>query len=120
MWELVGTKDSPSQQLHALVDLLVEFCRDRPAFGRLYLRYATPNAAGSRPFEETTRLQAELITRGQRAKAFRRGDPESLSRLLTGLVTAFQAQDPAIVDDAPGERLPIAELHDMVERAFVA
>jgi TetR/AcrR family transcriptional regulator len=44
------------------------------------------------------------------------------ARLFSGLMSAYQALDPAVVADEPDprERLPLAELHDIVERAFAA
>jgi hypothetical protein len=68
------------------------------------------------------RLQADLIRRGQKARVFRAGDPEVLGRLFSGLMSAYQALDPAVVSDDPdaGERLALDVLHDMVERAFTA
>ena len=49
------------------------------------------------------------------------GDPEVLARLFSGIISAFQALDPAVVSDDPGagRALPAAELHDLVEAAFV-
>jgi hypothetical protein len=52
----------------------------------------------------------------------RKGDPEVLARLFSGLISAYQALDPAVVSDEPRprERLPLTELHDIVDRTFVA
>ena len=73
-------------------------------------------------YEESMRLQADLFERGQRAGEFRTGDPQVLARLFTGLISSYQALDPVVVSDAAEgeERLPLVELHDLVERAFVA
>jgi hypothetical protein len=72
-------------------------------------------------YEESMRLQAALFERGQAAGEFRPGDPEVLARLFSGIISAYQALDPAVLSDAPGaaERFPLAELHDLVESAFV-
>lgn len=118
-------------QLHRLVDFEVGFFRRHPRFGRLYLRYSSAtNMSADRPadaavaanYEESMRLQADLFARGQRAGVFRPGDPAVLARLFSGLISAYQALDPAVMSDDPGagERLPLAELHDVVERAFAA
>jgi hypothetical protein len=66
------------------------------------------------------RLQASVFRRGQRAGVIRKGDAEVLARLFSGLMSAYQALDPAVVADEPDprERLPLTELHDIVERAF--
>lgn len=120
----------PVHQLHELVDFEVGFFRAHPRFGRLYLRYS--NATSLSPdreidvavrerYEEAMRLQASLFRRGQQAGVFRAGDAEVLARLFSGLVSAYQALDPAVISDEPaaGERLPLAELHDVVASAFV-
>jgi AcrR family transcriptional regulator len=116
-------------QLHDLVDFEVGFFRRHPRFGRLYLRYSSATTlsldreldfAISANYEESMRLQAALFRRGQRQGAFREGDPDVLARLFSGLVSAFQAMDPAVVSDEPGaaERLPLAAFHELVERTF--
>jgi hypothetical protein len=117
------------EQLHALVDFEIGFFREHPRFGRLYLRYSNATMLSadreidmvmSERYEEAMRLQAELVRRGQRAGAFRDGDPEVLARLFSGLMSAYQAMDPAVVSDDPGagERFALRELHDVVDRAF--
>jgi AcrR family transcriptional regulator len=122
---------TPTEQLHRLVDFEIGFFREHPRFGRLYLRYSSAtmmsadreiDAAMSANYDESMRLQAELFQRGQQAGEFRPGDPQVLARLFSGLMSSYQALDPAVVSDAPdgGERLPLADLHDLVERAFVA
>lgn len=121
----------PVETLHALVDYEVGFFRAQPRFGRLYLRYSNATMLSaereidlvmSERYDEAMRLQAALFERGQAAGVLRPGDPEVLARLFSGLVSAYQALDPAVVSDEPdaGERLSLAELHDVVASAFVA
>jgi AcrR family transcriptional regulator len=123
-------KGDPVEQLHALVDFEVGFFRAHPRFGRLYLRYSSAitlspdrelDMVMQERYEEAMALQAGLFRRGQRAGSVRKGDAEVLARLFSGLISAYQALDPAVVsdDDALAERLALVELHDMVERAFV-
>ena len=123
-------KGDPVEQLHALVDFEVGFFRAHPRFGRLYLRYSSAitlspdrelDMVMQERYEEAMALQAGLFRRGQRAGTLRKGDAEVLARLFSGLISAYQALDPAVVSDAdaPAERLALVELHDMVERAFV-
>jgi len=123
-------KGDPVEQLHALVDFEVGFFRAHPRFGRLYLRYSSAitlspdrelDMVMQERYEEAMALQAGLFRRGQRAGTLRKGDAEVLARLFSGLISAYQALDPAVVsdDDSPAERLALAELHDVVERAFV-
>ena len=117
-------------QLHALIDFEIGFFRAHPRFGRLYLRYSNATMLSAdreidlvmrERYEEAMRLQAALFERGQAAGVFRAGDPEVLARLFSGLMSAYQALDPAVVSDEPGagERLPLDDLHDIVERTFV-
>jgi AcrR family transcriptional regulator len=127
---LGDAKGDPTDQLHALVDFEVGFFREHPRFGRLYLRYSSAitlspdrelDMVVEERYEEAMGLQAGLFRRGQRAGTLRKGDPEVLARLFSGLISAYQALDPAVVSDEerPAERLPLTELHDIVERAFV-
>jgi AcrR family transcriptional regulator len=120
----------PVAQLHALVDFEIGFFRSNWRFGRLYLRYSSATTLSAdreidivmrERYEEAMRLQAGLFERGQRAEVFRPGDPEVLARLFSGLISAYQALDPVVATGDPeaGERLPLRDLHDLVERAFV-
>jgi TetR/AcrR family transcriptional regulator len=121
---------TPVDQLHRLIDAEVGFLRQHPRFGRLYLRYANPTMSPDRAvdarvaanYTEWLDLQADLFARGQASGDFRAGDPRVLAGLLAGIVASYQAFDPAVVsdEDHPGERFPLADLHDMVERAFRA
>jgi AcrR family transcriptional regulator len=118
----------PVEQLHALIDFQVGFFRRHPHFGRLYLRYSSATSlsedreidmAMKDRYEEAMDLQAGLFKRGQRAGVFRKGDGEVLARLFSGLISAYQALDPAVVsDDDARERLSLRELHAIVDRAF--
>jgi AcrR family transcriptional regulator len=122
---------SPLEVLHRLVDFEVGFFRQQPNFGRLYLHYSSAimltterdvDAYIADNYDEAMRLQARLIERGQAAGELRTGDPQVLARLFSGIVSAYQALDPAVMSDDPAatERLPLAELHEVVEAAFTA
>jgi AcrR family transcriptional regulator len=128
---LDSDRGTPLEQLHRLVDLEVGFLREHPRFGRLYLRYANattmwveraidPDLTAS--YREWLRLQAGLFARGQAAGDIRGGDPRVLARLFTGIVGSYQASDPAVMSDEvdPAEAFPLADLHDLVEKAFRA
>ena len=128
---LDNSDSSPVEQLHALVDFEVGFFRSHPHFGRLYLRYSSATSLSSdrdidavmkERYEDAMRVQASLFRRGQRAGVLRKGDPDVLARLFSGLIAAYQALDPAVVSDEPNpkERLPLRELHDIVDRTFAA
>jgi TetR/AcrR family transcriptional regulator len=125
---LADTSVDPLTQLHALVDFEIGFFRRHPHFGRLYLRYSSAttlstdreiDVAMKERYEDAMQLQAALFRRGQRAGLLRKGDPEVLARLFSGLISAYQALDPAVVSDEKArERLPLRELHEIVERSF--
>jgi TetR/AcrR family transcriptional regulator len=119
----------PLDQLHRLVDLEVGFFREHPHFGRLFLRYSSAtmmsverpaDAAVAANYEESMVLQAGVFTRGQHDGSLRPGDPQVLARLFSGLISAYQAMDPAVIADGHDrdERLPLDQLHDLVESAF--
>jgi TetR/AcrR family transcriptional regulator len=123
--------DDPRAQLHALVDYEVGFFRAHPHFARLYLRYASSTLTSTDAqiadvtrarYDEAMQIQADLFARGQAIGAFRAGDPVVLARLFSGLVASFQSTDPVIVtgDPAAAERLPLTELHAIVDGAFRA
>jgi TetR/AcrR family transcriptional regulator len=120
----------PVERLHALVDFEVGFFRQHSRFGRLYLRYSSAtmmstdrkiDVANRGRYDEAMALQAELMRRGQRAGAIRDGDPGVLARLFSGLISAYQSLDPAVLTDEPDadERLGLDELHAIVESTFV-
>ena len=119
----------PVEQLHAVIDLEIGFFRRHPSFGRIYLRHSNATMLNTERdidmlvrdrYEEAMRLQAAVLERGQRLGTFRMGDPEVLARLFSGLISAYQAVDPQVVDGAPKahERYPLDQLHDVVESAF--
>lgn len=121
---------TPEEQLNRLVEFQVGFFRSHPHFGRLFLRNSSAallstdrdvDAAMVANFEESMGLQADLFRRGQEAGVFRPGDPDVLARLFSGIVSSYQAVDPAVVsdDDDPGERFPLAELQVLVRAAFI-
>ncbi|HET8620579.1 MAG TPA: TetR/AcrR family transcriptional regulator [Acidimicrobiales bacterium] len=122
---------TPTDQLHRLVDVEVGFMRQHPRFGRLYLRYANittmsvdqaVDAEVTANYTEWLGLLADLFARGQGSGDFRPGEPRVLARLLAGLIASYQALDPAIASGGAdkGERFPLADLHELVERAFRA
>jgi len=131
MHEILDDGGDPVDQLHRLVDFEVGFFRQHPRFGRLYLRYSSATMlSADREIDlvmqdrylEAMGLQADLFARGQAARVLRDGDPEVLARLFSGLISAFQAVDPAVVSDDPDapERLGLDRLHALVADAFVA
>jgi DNA-binding transcriptional LysR family regulator len=73
-------------------------------------------------YREWQALEAATFARGQAAGEIRAGEPSVLARVLTGIVASYQASDPAVLSDDPdpGEAFPLAELHDLIEKAFRA
>jgi TetR/AcrR family transcriptional regulator len=131
MSEVLGAGRDPLVELHGLVDFEVGFFRRYPQFGRLFLRYSSatmPSSEGqidpvvAARYDEAMRRQADLFRRGQATGQLRAGDPEVLARLLSGMISAYQSLDPAVVSDdvATTERLPLAELHEIIVAAFAA
>jgi AcrR family transcriptional regulator len=130
----IGSDAPALAVLHDVVTFQVQFFRDHPHFGRLYLFHSGHAfSADAEPpldpailanFAEAMELQSGLFARGQRDGVLRQGDPAVLSRLFSGLVAAYQEMDPAITSDDPAaastERLPLADLHNLVGRAFAA
>ncbi|MGP0030098.1 MAG: TetR/AcrR family transcriptional regulator [Acidimicrobiales bacterium] len=123
-------RGSPTDRLHRLIDFQIAFFRERPRFGRLFLRYANV-ALVSEPgdlhsvvasnYAESMRLQAELFAGGQDTGEFCAGDPLVLAHLFSGLVASYQALDPAVVSDEPaGDVLPLSDFHRLIARAFAA
>lgn len=119
------------ERLHRLADFEVRYFRDHPYFGRLYLRSArighvapVESAVADAlvaNFASAMEWQAEVFAQGQRDKVLRAGDPLAMAHLFSGLVAAFQSIDPAVVQDRPApERLPLGQLHEIIERAFTA
>ena len=115
--------------LHRMADLQVEFFRRHPHFGRLWVRWAGPAGWTMAPtsigqvdgdVEHAMQTQAGLVRQGQAAGEIRTGDPDVLARIFSGIIQAYQATDPASVGDDGDERLPLADLHALIEGAFAS
>jgi AcrR family transcriptional regulator len=129
MRAIVEGTGSASEKLRLLVEFQVGFFRAHRQFGRLFLRYTNIalvsepgelDASIARNYDESMRLQTELISGGQRAGEFHPGDPTVLAHLFSGLVASYQAMDPSVVSDQPEapERLSLEDLQQLVTRAF--
>lgn len=119
----------PGEQLHHLARFQIEYMRRHPNFGRLYLRNSsvvvgevesTIDQAVADRYAEAMRLQAELFTNGQAVGVFREGEPTVLARLFSGLVAAYQATDPVVMEGAADESgsLPLEAFLEVVDGAF--
>jgi AcrR family transcriptional regulator len=129
MRDVLGEDASPRRRLHDLARFQVQFFREHPQFARLFLRTSGINLPEpesgtddviTENYTEAMTLQAKLFRAGQDAGELRDGDPDVLAMLFSGLVSAFQATDPVVVAEAaPGtERMPLTELHDILDGAF--
>ncbi len=131
----VAAGGSALDQLHRLVDAEVGFFRRHPHFARLFQRSSTlvlprpgtdVDVAQGDSFRTAMALHADLFRRGQEAGELCAGDPDVLGRLLSGLVSAYQALDPEVVgvngdaDAAEMARTSLATLHEVVESTFRA
>jgi TetR/AcrR family transcriptional regulator len=131
MRAVLGAHGPPMELLHRLADYQVGFFREHANFGRLYLRasgvtlgdlISKVDQAVVENYTEAMNLQTKLFRDGQDAGAIRDGDPEVLAMLFSGLLAGFQSTDPTVVQhpDAIVERMPLAQLHEILDRAFGA
>jgi AcrR family transcriptional regulator len=122
---------APLSQLRSLARYQVDFFRSNPHFGRMFLRYSSivslaaqqeqVDPAVSERYERAMSLQSELFRRGQKSGEMCDGDPLVLSLLFSGLISSFQAVDPAVIsDDVDADALPVDDFLALVTRAFSA
>jgi TetR/AcrR family transcriptional regulator len=122
---------APMELLHRLADYQVGFFREHANFGRLYLRasgatlgelISKVDQAVVENYNEAMNLQTKLFRDGQDAGVVRDGDPEVLAVLFSGLLSGYQSTDPTVVDGsgATSERMPLTQLHEILDGAFVA
>jgi TetR/AcrR family transcriptional regulator len=122
---------TPMRRMTALARFEAEFFRHRSAFARLVLASSTlgrlmPATTKGREAEQSMgqamSLTASLIREGQADGTICEGDPLILARLLSGIVSGYQATDPAIVGDSSGslgaDPFSLTALEQFVERAF--
>jgi AcrR family transcriptional regulator len=134
MRAVLAEAGTPRARLHGLADYQVGFFRAHANFGKLFLRTSgitlgdldskVDRTALENVIEAMT-LQAKLFRDGQDAGELREGDPDVLARLFSGIVSAYQAADPLVVgaNGGPspaiaGERMPLDELHEILDGAF--
>lgn len=124
---VIADAGDPRATLHALADAQIAFFRRHPAFGRLWLRSAGPGRFGLSPAsldrlgvnaDRAMEMEADVIRRGQAQGVVRPGDPAVLAAVFSGIVQAYQANDPASVGEDGAERLAPADFHALVEGAF--
>lgn len=114
--------------LVAIAEFEIAFFRDRPAFSRLYIRSTgsvLPVAGEAAPTlvegnaSRALDLEARVIALGQSQGRIRPGDSAALARMFTAMVQAFQAMDPAVVEEST-HSLSIEGFVALVRAAFAA
>jgi AcrR family transcriptional regulator len=132
MRAVLADSGAPRERMHRLADYQVRFFREHTNFGKLFLRSSgvTIGDLDSKidrtavdNYTEAMNLQAKLFRDGHESGELREGDPEVLAMLFSGLVSAYQASDPLVLDGAitnVGERMPLSELHQILDAAFAA
>lgn len=124
---------SPLGQLHRVADVSLAYFRERPDFYRVFQRElggatwamrASLNEAGYARYREVMAFEEGIVAEGIASGEVRPGDPEALAGLFSGLLQAYIAQWVFGLDDAGAStleaRLPPAELHALIDRAFAA
>jgi AcrR family transcriptional regulator len=128
MQALLEGSGSPTEQIHGLADLQIEFFRSHPSFAKLFVRAtgapllnikASLGKATRERYDHAMRLQADLFERGQKVGEFVDGAPEVLAEVFSGIILAFQSHDPAIVGRRNGPSFDLDELHALLDRSFV-
>lgn len=129
--EFAAAIDGAADGLDAIsriVDFEVSFLRSRPSFSNLYLRTTgtlvpISNEGALEQVHENAaavlQMQADVIAGGQADGSVRSGDPAALSRILSGMVQAFQTVD-AEMSGSSASNMSLEELHSMVRSAFTA
>jgi AcrR family transcriptional regulator len=102
MRSLMAQQRPPPEQMHALADYQVNFFREHPNFGRLYLHTSAVvlgdletriDALVADRYAEAMQLQHDMFRAGQRDGSLRNGDPAVVARLFSSMVAAFQSTD---------------------------
>ena len=132
MRAVLAPSGEPREHLHQLAEYQVQFFRDHPSFGALFLRSSgfTIGDLDSKidritvdNYTEAMTLQAKLFRAGQESGELREGDAEVLAMLFSGIVSSYQASDPLVVGAngaGTDERMTLAELHEILDGAFGA
>jgi len=132
MRTVLAEAGAPRDRMHRLADYQVRFFREHPSFGKLFLRSSgitigdldsKIDRTAVENYTEAMNLQAKLFRDGQDAGELREGDPEVLAMLFSGIVSSYQASDPLVVGGGAAradERMPLPELHEILDAAFRA
>lgn len=131
MRTVMRQKAAPRQQMHRLADYQINFFREHPNFGRLYLRSSAValgdieskiNELVSDRYAEAMKLQRDMFRTGQRDGTFRPGDPLVVAHLFSAMVSAFQGIDLDVIGAGEPAHAPMSEeqFHEFLDGAFTA
>jgi hypothetical protein len=70
-------------------------------------------------YQQALDIETELFARGQADGTIRTGDPRSLARLFSAMVSAYHGMDPVVSPGGAGQ-LADEDFLDCVARAFAA
>ncbi len=130
--EAVGRSGPATEKLHALVDAQFRYFRDHHRFYLLLQRTigaswwnlkAGLDEASFERYRKAIALEATVFADGVETGEFRAADPETMGVLFSGIMQAYLAHWIFSMDtggDSPVARaFPLAELHGLVDRAFL-
>jgi AcrR family transcriptional regulator len=133
MQAAVEGQASARARLHAIADASIAYFRDRPDFYRIFQRElggatwamrASLNEAGHARYREVMSFEETVFADGTASGELRDDDPEIQAALYSGLVQAYIAQWVFGLDDSGASKVdtsyPAAQLHDLIDRAFLA
>ncbi len=129
MRELMKTDRPAHEQMHRLADYQINFFREHPNFGRLYLRASAVilgdveskiDQLVADRYAEAVQLQCDMFTAGQRDGTFRAGDPPVVARIFSSMVAAFQGTDLVVMAGAQpsDEAMSVERFHEFLDGAF--
>lgn len=133
MESAVSGLDTATAKLHAIVDVSIQYFKERPDFYRLFQRElggaswtmrASLNEAGFARYREAMSFEERIFAAGVKQGEFQREDPEILAALFSGMMQAYIAQWVFGLDDKGVSRVdkvfPASRFHDTIDRAFSA
>jgi AcrR family transcriptional regulator len=102
MADLAASDAEPDDLLMALAQLEIEYFRQHRNWARMMVGFLVPGGAEdtgsigswfSTGYGRAMDIQADVISRGQRAGVLREGNPHALARLFAALVISFHQMD---------------------------
>lgn len=130
MRRVLGEDKPPRQLLADLARYEIDFFRQHRNFGRVFLRgsgvvlgqlQTLVDVAVAENYADAMAMQAGVFARLAERGELRDGDPNVMARLFSGLVAAYQSNDPVVMEGAPPgtETLSVDEFLAILEGAFL-